>query len=45
MAIRGVRLRDPWAQRNLIICVRRVAELPDHGQRLVRHLSAERTKP
>lgn len=42
MAIRSVRLRDPWALRHLSICVRRLAELPDHGQRLVRHLSAGR---
>lgn len=42
MAIRSVSLRDPWALRHLSVCVRRLAELPDHGQRLVRHLSRER---
>jgi DNA-binding transcriptional LysR family regulator len=39
MAIRSVPLSDPWAARRLVICVRRLAKLPAHAQRLVEHLS------
>jgi DNA-binding transcriptional LysR family regulator len=38
MAIRTVDLDDPWAQRELTICVRRMAELAPYSRRLVEHL-------
>ena len=38
MAIRIVRLTDPWALRHLTICVRRLDELPAYAQQLVHHL-------
>ncbi|NJL07428.1 MAG: LysR family transcriptional regulator [Methylacidiphilales bacterium] len=38
MAIRTVALDDPWAQRELTICVRRMAELAPYSRRLVEHL-------
>ena len=38
MAIRTIRLADPWSLRHLSICVRRLDDLPEYGQRLVRHL-------
>jgi len=40
MAIRRIELTDPWALRNLTICVRRMADLPSYAQDLVRHLAA-----
>ena len=40
MAIRTVRLADPWALRELTICVRRFDELPAHARRLIEHLRA-----
>jgi molybdate transport repressor ModE-like protein len=40
MSIRVIPLTDPWALRHLTICVRRLASLPSHAQRLVEHLSA-----
>ncbi|MCY1081573.1 LysR substrate-binding domain-containing protein [Archangium lansingense] len=40
MAIRGLRLTDSWARRQLTLCVRRFAELPGHAQQLVQHLRA-----
>lgn len=40
MAIRAVRLTDPWALRNLTICVRRFDALPVHARRLVEHLKS-----
>jgi DNA-binding transcriptional LysR family regulator len=40
MAIRRVELTDEWALRNLMICVRRLAELPVYARRLVHHLAA-----
>ena len=39
MAIRIARLSDPWSLRHLNVCVRRLSELPDFAQRLVRHLA------
>ena len=39
MAIRIARLSDPWSLRHLNVCVRRLSELPDFAQRLVRHLT------
>ena len=38
MAIRTVALDDAWAQRELTICVRRMAELAPYSRRLVEHL-------
>jgi DNA-binding transcriptional LysR family regulator len=38
MKIDVVRLRDPWARRQLSICVRRLSSLPSGAQRLVAHL-------
>ena len=38
MAIRSLRLTEPWALRDLTICVRRLDTLPAHGQALVAHL-------
>ncbi len=40
MAIRAVRLSDAWALRQLNVCARRLAELPDYAQRLARRLAA-----
>jgi DNA-binding transcriptional LysR family regulator len=39
MAIRIARLSDAWSLRHLNVCVRRLSELPDYAQRLVRHLT------
>jgi DNA-binding transcriptional LysR family regulator len=39
MPIRLVPLTDPWAVRQLMICIRRFAELPAHARRLVEHLA------
>ena len=41
MAIATVRLSDPWALRQLTICVRRFDALPVHAQRLVEHLATQ----
>jgi DNA-binding transcriptional LysR family regulator len=38
MAIRAVPLSDPWALRQLVICVRRLDALPAHARRLVERL-------
>jgi DNA-binding transcriptional LysR family regulator len=40
MSIRRIELTDDWALRNLMICVRREADLPIYARDLVRHLSA-----
>ncbi|HXD45759.1 MAG TPA: LysR family transcriptional regulator [Pseudolabrys sp.] len=40
MAIEAVRLIDPWALRELHICVRDVAALPPYARQLVDHLRA-----
>jgi molybdate transport repressor ModE-like protein len=40
-AIRIIPLVDTWAPRRLTICVRSLAALPPHGQRLVEHLRAQ----
>jgi DNA-binding transcriptional LysR family regulator len=39
-AIRIIPLVDTWAPRRLTICVRSVAALAAHGQKLVEHLRA-----
>jgi DNA-binding transcriptional LysR family regulator len=38
MKIDATRLRDPWAKRQLAICVRSLSSLPTGAQRLVEHL-------
>ena len=40
MAIVDVPLTDPWAVRDLAICVRSFRELPTHARQLVEHLRA-----
>jgi len=40
MAINAVRLTDPWAPRELTICVRDVGALPPYARQLVDHLRA-----
>jgi hypothetical protein len=40
MAIAAVTLSDPWAVRDLTICVRSRAELPAFARQLVEHLLA-----
>jgi DNA-binding transcriptional LysR family regulator len=39
MAIRALPLSDGWADRRLVICVRRLDALPHHPRRLVEHLA------
>ena len=41
MAIRAVRLTDPWALRHLTLCVRRFDELPAHAQQMVEQLRSD----
>jgi DNA-binding transcriptional LysR family regulator len=38
MAIVAVALSDPWAVRDMTICVRRLTELPVYARQLVAHL-------
>jgi len=38
MAIAAVTLTDPWAVRELTICIRRLRELPPYARQLVEHL-------
>src|SRR6201993_3996562 len=40
MAIKAVELTDPWAERDLSICVRDVAALPPFARELVDHMRA-----
>jgi DNA-binding transcriptional LysR family regulator len=40
MAIAIVALTDPWAERDLTICVRSIGELPPYARQLVEHLRA-----
>jgi len=35
-----VRLEDPWAERRLVVVVRRLDTLPAHARRLVEHFAA-----
>ena len=35
-----VPLEDPWAERRLVVVVRRLDALPSHARRLARHLAA-----
>jgi DNA-binding transcriptional LysR family regulator len=41
-ALGVVRLEDAWAERRLLVVVRRLDALPAHARRLVRHLAAPR---
>jgi DNA-binding transcriptional LysR family regulator len=41
MAIGVVPLTDPWAVRELTICVRKLNELPLYARQLVEHLRAQ----
>lgn len=41
MKVHAIRLRDPWAKRQLAICVRRLSSLPSGAKRLVEHLRQE----
>jgi molybdate transport repressor ModE-like protein len=40
MAIKAIALSDPWAVRDLTICVRAIKELPLYARQLVEHLRA-----
>jgi DNA-binding transcriptional LysR family regulator len=40
MAIKAINLSDPWAVRDLTICVKNRAELPTYARQLVEHLRA-----
>jgi hypothetical protein len=40
MAIAIVPLTDPWAVRDLTICIRNMKELPLYARQLVEHLRA-----
>ncbi|WP_158817086.1 LysR family transcriptional regulator [Methylocapsa sp. S129] len=40
MAIRSIRLTNPWATRRLALCVRQLDALPPHARKLVAHLAA-----
>jgi DNA-binding transcriptional LysR family regulator len=39
-ALALVRLEDPWAERSLVVAVRRLDVLPSHARRLAEHLAA-----
>ncbi|MCQ9615776.1 LysR substrate-binding domain-containing protein [Paenalcaligenes niemegkensis] len=41
--IKIVSLSDPWAQRNLVVCVRHMKDLPDYVQRLIQYILAQRS--
>ena len=41
MKIRAIALLDPWASRELIICVRRFDDLPTHAQQLVEKIRTQ----
>jgi DNA-binding transcriptional LysR family regulator len=40
MAVKAVELTDPWALRDLTICVRDFAALPPYARQLVEHMRA-----
>jgi DNA-binding transcriptional LysR family regulator len=40
MAIQAVDLADPWALRDLTICIRDFAALPPYARQLVEHMRA-----
>jgi DNA-binding transcriptional LysR family regulator len=39
LSLRAIELNDDWALRELTICVRKLSDLPNHAQQLVRHLT------
>lgn len=41
-AIKRIKLNDDWTARNLVLCVRQLANLPGHAQKLLQHLLAAR---
>ena len=41
MAITAVGLTDPWAVRELTICIRGLADLPPYARQLVEHLRSD----
>ena len=41
MAIKAIDLTDPWALRDLTICVRDFAALPPYARQLVEHMRAK----
>jgi hypothetical protein len=41
MAIKAVELTDPWAPRDLTICVRDFDALPPFARQLVEHMRAD----
>jgi DNA-binding transcriptional LysR family regulator len=45
MSIHRIELTDDWARRNLMICIRREADLPIYARDLVRHLAAPCASP
>jgi molybdate transport repressor ModE-like protein len=45
MAIKAIALSDPWALRDLTICVRAIKELPLYARQLVEHLRAPDVRP
>jgi hypothetical protein len=44
MAIKPVMLSDPWAVRDLTICVKSRDELPVYARQLVEHLRDQRSR-
>jgi DNA-binding transcriptional LysR family regulator len=43
--VRRITLTDAWADRNLVLCTRRLDELPAHTRQLVQHLLVSRGEP
>jgi DNA-binding transcriptional LysR family regulator len=40
--VKRIALADPWAVRNLVLCVRRLEQLPAHVQQMVQHVLGTR---
>ncbi|WP_439589047.1 LysR family transcriptional regulator [Hydrogenophaga sp.] len=40
--VKRIALADPWAVRNLVLCVRRLDQLPAHAQQMVQHVLGPR---
>lgn len=38
--IKMIALSEPWAQRNLVVCVRNMQDMPDHVQQLIQYMLA-----
>lgn len=43
--IRRIALADPWAERNLVLCVRQLEQLPAHVRQMVQHVLAAQPAP